>query len=793
MLPLVIGADYFIEMNGSDLLSEYRNTASEGAFSELVRRYTNLIYSIAKRRLSNGPLAEEVTQTVFTRLAKAMPKVKGDAELVAWLHRTTIHVAIDVWRSETRRRTREQNVAIMEPPESAQLWDEIAPNLDEALNQLSDADRQAVLLRYFDRKPMRDIGRILGVSEDAAKMRLSRAIDRLRTQLKLRGVTCAAGTLSGLLAERSLEAAPSQLVATLSSTKFAGGAATTLSALSFLMILISKSKLATALIVIAAVGIGVIGTLRIMDTGTSSSRSINVVRGAQDLVNTAPPSRPAIGRGAGNDGAAEPARSPDIAELDDLKRQLRALLQNPPAGNSYPPPELTRLLTKFGAQLHEAAPILLEALSVQDYETRAWALSGLGHALYLLRTTQGLEAQAEPVFALARPVLSKILASPNEPQMLRLLAVDSYLPPIAFDVNGAAINPPGPLTTEYTEDLLAALRTQDKHSGGIRFRIVNRLAEHFGRHPDDVAKFVSALHPLLSDSDPHERLLAAFALGSWPGEKPSAVKDVLSAELKARTTDHSYLAAQGLGKLGAQAADAVPDLLAYAEAIKGSDAGYARSALEAACRIQPDLRSQYPDIDEKLKQEESTSTQPGEIRVTDFRVVSPGELAAKLADAAERAALVEGLVSSIKGSSEPEKTKESFLTQLEQMFVNAPENQRVAIQNVIHAVRQTDSSIKSEETRRRPVAMASLALDARIMLVDSDNPNRDKLENILNEFQIQYLQKGGDGGDANVTTERYRALSETIRGIDPEFQTRWRKQVLKNYPWLDRVMPPEQE
>ena len=163
MLPFVIGADYFIEMNGTDLLAEYRNTGSEGAFSELVRQYTNLVYSIAKRRLSNDPLAEEVTQTVFTRLAKATPKTRGDAELVAWLHRTTVHVAIDVWRSETRRRTREHHAAAMEPPESAQLWDEIAPNLDEALNELNDADRQAVLLRYFDRKPMRDIGRILGI------------------------------------------------------------------------------------------------------------------------------------------------------------------------------------------------------------------------------------------------------------------------------------------------------------------------------------------------------------------------------------------------------------------------------------------------------------------------------------------------------------------------------------------------------------------------------------------------------------------------------------------------------
>src|ERR1051325_9091311 len=115
-------------MNGTDLLAEHRNAGSESAFAELVRQYTNLVYSIAKRRLSNGALAEEVTQTVFTRLANAAPKLKSDAELVAWLHRTTVHVAIDVWRSEPRRRTREQQAAAMEPPESTHPWDEIAPH-----------------------------------------------------------------------------------------------------------------------------------------------------------------------------------------------------------------------------------------------------------------------------------------------------------------------------------------------------------------------------------------------------------------------------------------------------------------------------------------------------------------------------------------------------------------------------------------------------------------------------------------------------------------------------------------
>src|SRR5436305_137004 len=134
-------------MNGTDLLAEFRKTRSEKAFGELVRTYTNLVYSVANRRLSNMLLAQEASQIVFIRLVKAVPKLRSDAELVAWLHRTTVHVSIDLWRSETRRHAREQHVAAMQPEhteESASVWNDIAPVLDEALNELEDSERQVI-------------------------------------------------------------------------------------------------------------------------------------------------------------------------------------------------------------------------------------------------------------------------------------------------------------------------------------------------------------------------------------------------------------------------------------------------------------------------------------------------------------------------------------------------------------------------------------------------------------------------------------------------------------------------
>src|SRR6266536_2515878 len=123
-------------MNATELLAEFRESRSDGLFSELVRRYTNLVYSVAKRRLANVSLAQEVTQIVFIRLAKAAPVLDNDAELGGWLHRTAVHVSIDLWRSEVRRRVREQQAVVMQPDcQDSALWNELAPVLDEALKE----------------------------------------------------------------------------------------------------------------------------------------------------------------------------------------------------------------------------------------------------------------------------------------------------------------------------------------------------------------------------------------------------------------------------------------------------------------------------------------------------------------------------------------------------------------------------------------------------------------------------------------------------------------------------------
>src|SRR5262249_23192291 len=138
-----------------DLLREYAGEGSEAAFSELVHRHVDFVYSAALRIVTNRLLAEEVSQKVFLVLAQNARQLTNRLVLAGWLHCTTRNVAANAIRSEVRRRAWEQEaVAMNEPvtPDNESVWEAIAPHLDEAVGQLNEADREAIFLRYFQRK-----------------------------------------------------------------------------------------------------------------------------------------------------------------------------------------------------------------------------------------------------------------------------------------------------------------------------------------------------------------------------------------------------------------------------------------------------------------------------------------------------------------------------------------------------------------------------------------------------------------------------------------------------------------
>src|ERR1700722_16330020 len=169
-----------------ELLTQYANQRAEATFAELVRRHLDHVYSTALR-LVNGDtqLAEDVSQLVFADLARRVGTRTDCQALSSWVHTSARFSAAKLVRTEQRRRQREQAAVAMPSttPHAEPDWERVRPILDETIAELNAADRDALLLRYFEKKPFAEVGSALGLSENSARMRVDRATDKLRTRL----------------------------------------------------------------------------------------------------------------------------------------------------------------------------------------------------------------------------------------------------------------------------------------------------------------------------------------------------------------------------------------------------------------------------------------------------------------------------------------------------------------------------------------------------------------------------------------------------------------------------------
>ena len=209
------------------LLAEYVTNRADSAFGELVTRHIDLVFSAALRMTQNDrPLAQDVTQTVFADLVRKAAQLPANVVLPGWLYRHTCFTASKAIRTERRRQAREQIAiemnALENQPEAG--WDKIAPELEDAMKCLGEADRDALVLRFFQRRDFRAVGATLGISEDAAQKRVTRALEKLRDLLGARGVGLTAVTLGTVLIAESVTAAPLGLAATVTTMALAGAA-----------------------------------------------------------------------------------------------------------------------------------------------------------------------------------------------------------------------------------------------------------------------------------------------------------------------------------------------------------------------------------------------------------------------------------------------------------------------------------------------------------------------------------------------------------------------------------------
>ncbi|MFO1448390.1 MAG: sigma-70 family RNA polymerase sigma factor [Opitutaceae bacterium] len=319
----------------AELLQRYVDQRDESAFEAIVSRYLGLVHGSACRRLgARSHLAEDVCQRVFTALARRAPGLIHHPALAAWLHRCTRNLSLETLRKEHRVEKLAQSVTSMSdpstPPEPSIDWERVRPLLDEAIDRLPESDREIVLLRYFGGLSFAEVGERLRLKENTARMRATRALDRLRDNLATRGVDSSAAALATLLASPVLTAAPSGLAVSVAAgaiaqvpSGFAAGAATFFMTSKIVGPLVSAGLAAALTAVVWQAVPQTVSSAELSMLRTENERINRIVR-----VETLPERARVVAQAAAAHRAARSASAPE--------RSLPAAAAEPAAGAKSP-------------------------------------------------------------------------------------------------------------------------------------------------------------------------------------------------------------------------------------------------------------------------------------------------------------------------------------------------------------------------------------------------------------------------------------------------------------------------
>jgi RNA polymerase sigma factor (sigma-70 family) len=562
-----------------ELLAEFRNHGSEAAFRSLVERHLPLVYSTAVRMVNgDAHRAQDICQSVLTDLARSAPSLPKGTVLAGWLHRTTRFTALEVLRTERRRVLREREATWMkelETTETETAWTSLRPVLDETLEQLGEADRHALLLRFFSQRSLSEVGMALGITEDTARKRVGRALEKLRQRLVARGITTTAGALSCMLESRCMEVLPEGLGAHLAGTALATAGTASTSTLGILTLMTSVKTLTTlvaATIVLVTLGVGY---SRYFSKGASGSadpdaEGVPEIAGADVFPgNGGFGNRPIPDPGTDRRLAAALSRVQHV--LEDRGRTLR-----------YPNPAMEQALAALGGKRAAALPLLLAALRNSEERIRDRAIDGL----------RQLDVEAKDAVP---ELLHQLRESGSGGAGLIVFALETIAP-----------------SPEVVPDLVDAL----KQNPAARLFIANSLSSSCWGEP---AMTADALKPLLADPDPGVRQMAGYTLAmllrSRAGDE---VLQVAVEGLKSSDDDTRGLALSALRnlgsdpadpsgrvtreRLGAEAATAVPALIAMAN--DGGNRDQQQQALMLLNAIDPELRPTNPEMHRILESRE---------------------------------------------------------------------------------------------------------------------------------------------------------------------------------------------
>jgi RNA polymerase sigma factor (sigma-70 family) len=536
----------------ADLLSTFARSRSEAAFRALVDRHLDHVHSVAWRVTRRHDLAADVAQLVFVRLAERHHRLPAGLSLAAWLHINTRSLAIDLVRTEVARRRREQEFfhgSIMNPPDSA-TWSELESSLDEAVEALPTSDREAILLRFYQNHTHAGVGRHLGLNEDAARMRVQRALEKLRELLARRGVTTTATALAATLPTHAISAAPAALAASISSAAI-GTAAIKTTILTTATATMTKSHAATAAAIAIALPIIVLqySDNRRLRAEAAGLRDQAGALAAQ-LSSSPPPITDQIR--LSQEAVADPAATPrppatlqEILAQRDSMSLIRAMLEfadTVPIGdiasvieelrNSTPEwdPDakmlMRVLLTRWASENPDAALASLKTMDIKKGEEASTLLSGLA-AADPQRAAAWLTDPENPLVDF--PFMGQILAGSIGKEWVRqdpaaALAWAEKLPDTQR--GGALVGVLG--TLAGTDPARAASLATQLDEGGTRRHVIGDIAQAWAKSsPTEAMAWARSL--------PGEDGTTAMlkSLESWSRNEPAAAAshlDQLAAE-----------------------------------------------------------------------------------------------------------------------------------------------------------------------------------------------------------------------------------------------------------------------